>query len=73
MGGAHIARAALWVMPGWTDRLPQAGTGVAPVKAAAETRKLAATYRALTMTGRSQFPIGDHYRQLAQAVAQKPQ
>jgi hypothetical protein len=33
---------------------------------AEEYRKLAATYRDLAMTGRSQFQIGGHYRQLAQ-------
>jgi hypothetical protein len=60
---------------------------------AEEYRKLAATYRDLAITGRSQFQIGGHwqleqyyeslavdytahakvYRQLAQAVAHKPQ
>jgi hypothetical protein len=33
---------------------------------AEEYRKLAATSRDLAMTGRSQFQIGGHYRQLAQ-------
>jgi hypothetical protein len=33
---------------------------------AEESRKLAATYRDLAMTGRSQFQIGGHYQQLAQ-------
>jgi hypothetical protein len=31
---------------------------------AEESRKLAATYRDMAMTGRSTFQIGDHYRQL---------
>ena len=39
---------------------------------AAEARKLAATYRDLAITGRSQFQIGDHYRQLPGFSANNP-